>query len=501
MKRYIAVILLFASLLTACGKDTAEQTEFWVVTEQSEGGGMNHQTEMLIEQFEEEHPGVTVRLDILPGGEEARTAYLQKIRSEVMSGGGPDVYLMPTAPQPFPSEETGSTSYMEPLYRDVVQQMYNGIFTDISEYYDADEALNKEALVTGVMDAGTMDGARYVLPLRFTYDVLLVDMDAVAGMGIDPSVFEGGVDELYDLALELDDEFIAHALNVTPTYCLLSDFIDRQAGNVLLDAGEIEELLSKWQAVTDLENIEAHQDEGYWVNHGELFIVTKEAYEGYHCDIHTYFHNQKRPNRIFSLAGHPFYRMSLSDCIEAAAAIKRSGENIAMYPIRAVDGSLVAEVTYFGAVGSGCQDPQLAYEFLRLFLTEEVQWEQYWPRNAELSTVKGLVEAGYPVCTIGSAEPFYENIRARLQKEQDEAIREKFYTYVLAREKFLEESFVITDEDIPLLSVTVEEARFPVITTEGSIVDQQLAQIGQSGGDAAQIQQMLDDLQWLIAES
>lgn len=495
MKRYIAVILLFAALLTACGKDTAEQTELWVVTEQSEGGGMNHQTEILIEQFEEEHPGVTVRLDILPGGEEARTAYLQKIRSEVMSGGGPDVYLMPTAPQPFPSEETGSTSYMEPLYQDVVRQMYNGIFTDISEYYDADEALNKEALVTGVMDAGTMDGARYVLPLRFTYDVLLVDMDAVAEMGIDPSVFEGGVDELYDLALELDDEFIAHALNVTPTYCLLSDFIDRQAGNILMDAGEIEELLSKWQAVTELENIEAHQDEGYWAgsNRGDIFIVTDEAYEGYHCDITTYYTNMKYPRRIFSIAGHPFYRMSLSDCIDAAATIKQSGENIAMYPIRAVDGSLVAEVTYFGAVGSGCQDPQLAYEFLRLFLTEYAQWEQYFTQNI-------LLETSYPVRAIGSAEPFYETIRTRLQKMQDSDIRNKFYTYVPTRKKFLVDTFVITDEDVPILSVTVDEARFPVITTEGSIVDQQLAQIGQSGG-AEQIRQMLDDLQWLISES
>lgn len=51
-----------------------------------------------------------------------------------MSGGGPDVYLLPTAPQSAPAEETFSTAYMEPLFSIVPLQMYNGIFTDIRAF-------------------------------------------------------------------------------------------------------------------------------------------------------------------------------------------------------------------------------------------------------------------------------------------------------------------------------------------------------------------------------
>ena len=44
--------------------------------------------------------------------------------------------------------------------------------------------------------------------------------------------------------------------------------------------------------------------------------------------------------------------------------------------MRALDGDLVANITYYGAVGAGCETPELAYSFLRMFLLEETQWEK-----------------------------------------------------------------------------------------------------------------------------
>ncbi len=490
MKRYFIIFLILATLLTACGNESDQITELWVVTEQSEGEGMSYQAELMAQQFEAEHPGITVRLDILPVGEEGRAAYLQKIRSEVMSGGGPDVYLMPTGAQLPPADEACSTLYMEPLYRDVVMQMYNGIFTDISEYYDADTEIS-DGLVASIMDAGVMDGARYVLPLRYSYDVLLVDMDAMTEMGVDLSALNGGIDDLYALALETNDELAAHALNIAPSYCLLSDYIDRLAGNLLIDAAEIETLFNGWSAVKELENIEAHQDVMIFTNLG--WLVMESGYPGYTCKINSFTNGALRKERFFTYSGYPLMQINISDCIEAAATIKQSGENIAMVPIRAADGSLVAEITYYGAVGSGCRNPKLAYEFLRMFLTEDAQWEQY-------STENSLIDIGYPVRTTGFAETVYEKIRENLKKQQESEKRNKYYLHILHREKFIDESFIITDADVMNLTVEVDEGRFPMTTENGEAFEQYLDRLAQSDNVAQEAQNMIDDLQWLITE-
>lgn len=495
MRRLFLLLLVCTVLLTACGTtaQTEEQIEFWLVTEQTEGGGMNDQAEMLIDRFQETYPNVNIRLDILPSSEESRAGYLQKIRSEIMSGGGPDIYLLPTAPQTAPSEETLSTAYLEPLFSIVPLQMYNGIFTDISEYYDADEALGKENLVAAVMDAGVMDGARYILPLRYDYDVLAVDMNAFD----DPSVFEGGITCLYGLALKMDDYRAAHAVNIRPSIGLVSELVDYEAGNVIIDAQELAEMLESYKDVFILADEENHQDTLIHTSIG--LISAGDAYPGYNCSIDSYIYTSKKSDRIFTTAGYSFMQLELSDVIDAAAAIKVQEQNIAMCPVRAADGSLVAEVTYYGAVGSGCDYPELAYEFLRMFLTEEIQWEQYWPRNAGLG-LEGMVEEGFPVRTAGFTSLFWENTRASLQASQDAEIKAKVYRYVPRRGKFLKEDFTVTDEDVPILSVKIDEARFPVITAEGNFFDPYISQLI-DGADPQEIaNNLIDDLQWYISE-
>lgn len=491
------MVLLLICPLCACGRQpyNGEPLELWLVTEESQTAGMNQQAEMMIQRFRELYPNVTIRLDILPRSEEARTAYLKKIRSEIMSGGGPDLYLMPTAPQVYASDERSSTAYMEPLFASVPQQMYNGIFTDISEYYDADTTLGKDGLVTGVMDAGIMDGARYVLPLRYDYDILLVDRDALAQMGIDPSVFTGGIDELYRLAEQLQDDYAAYALTLRPDFTSTSGYIDVKTENVLLDAREVTDLINGYFRTAELSNPEEHLSTDRYV--GGMGIVVMFGYPDMECSIDHYISTASEKRRIFSNNGYPFMSIQLSDAVDAAAAIKVQEKNIEMYPVRAVDGRLVAEVTYYGAVGSGCRYPEIAYDFLRLFYSQELQWEQYYPRDGS-EDLEGMVEAGFPVRTLGFAEPYYESIRIRLEREQKAAIKAKMYAggNIRRREKLIEETFTITDGDVPVFSAAVDEARFPQVTAKGEFFESYISKI-QTLEDATG---MIEDLRWLIAE-
>ena len=500
MKKLIGLLLLLFILLNlcACGKAEyhGEPVEFWLVTEQSISGGMNRQAELVMEQFKEIYPNVSIRLDILPQSEEARTAYLKKIRSEVMSGGGPDLYLMPTYAQGYPEDVTSSTPYMEPLFASVPQQMYNGIFTDISEYYDGDQTLGKDGLMTGVMDAGLMDDARYVLPLRYDYDVLLVDMNAVAELGIDPAIFEGGIDELYKLAELLQDDLAAYGLAAKPDFTHTSEYIDFPRENVLMDAQEFEDLTRGYMRTVELSLPEEHQEEGF--TYIAQYYVTKEAYPGYYCSINNYISRGRGREAIFSTAGYPAMRISMSQLVNAAATIKVREQNVEMYPIRAIDGRLIAEVTYYGAVGSGCKYPEIAYEFLRMFYSEELQWQQYYPWNAGEAAegIAGMAERGYPLRSVGFAEVQYENIRKELELDQLADKRIKNRTAMLRREPLLDSGFIITDADLPIQDNTVDEARFPLITTEGEFFFQYLSHIRSEEDVLA----MIDDLKWLLAE-
>ena len=493
MKKIIRILILVLILLTlvGCGRKeyNGEPLELWLVTEESRSGGMNAQAEMVMEQFKELYPNVTIRMDILPQSEESRSAYLKKIRSEIMSGGGPDLYLMPTYAMGYPEDVRSSTPYMEPLFASVPKQMYNGIFTDISQYYDADDALGKDGLVTGVMDAGVMDDARYVLPLWYSYDVLLVNMDAMAEQGIDPAIFEGGIQELYKLAEILQNDLAAYSLMAKPDFTHTSEYIDFQRENVLLEAREFEDLVRGYQRTVELSLPEQHQEEGF--KYIAEYFVTKEAYPGYFCNLNTYISRGRGRETIFTTAGYPAMRMAMSNLVNAAATIKVREQNVQMYPIRATDGRLIAEVTYYGAVGSGCAYPEIAYEFLRMFYSEELQWQQYYPWNAG-EGVEGMAERGYPVRSVGFAEVQYENIRKELEQAQLTDKRIKNRTAMLRREPLLDPSFTITDADLPIQSNPVDEARFPLITTEGEFFSQYTSK--------ENYDTMIDDLKWLLAE-
>lgn len=172
-----AFAVLFSLSLTSCGGAEEETlAELWVVTEESKSDGMNLQAELVAECFEEAHPGITVKLEILPTEEDERETYLHQLRTQIMAGEGPDVYLLPTGG----TLSTGTPQSLkeiqvEPLFPDVRQSMRSGIFSDLRKYYDGDTELNTEALHPDIMEAGCLEEERYVLPLRFDMTVLMAD--------------------------------------------------------------------------------------------------------------------------------------------------------------------------------------------------------------------------------------------------------------------------------------------------------------------------------------
>ena len=121
------------------------------------------------------NPDVTFEFVTLTADQEERSNRIDQLQTEMMAGQGPDIFILPC--------DDGFTYNETQLIENVEKGMATGLFADLTTQYDQDETLEKDVLLEKVMDAGVMDGKRYILPLRYTYPILLALEDELQGAG------------------------------------------------------------------------------------------------------------------------------------------------------------------------------------------------------------------------------------------------------------------------------------------------------------------------------
>ena len=484
---------------------------------------------MIAERMEKENPGLTVRLDILPTDPQEREITLKQLRTKIMSGNGPDVYLLPTGDTltlDYVQRKTRRTREVQivPLFADVNQAMRSGIFADICESYNGDRGLGKESLKTEIMDAGMVDGKRYVLPLRFNIPVILTDETMLKCYGIVQKALDS------DAATFLRS-ILPENSNLTPFYVLPSNWelfpqlFDYEKESIAVREEQIAEYLHLFQNWFSFSALEMRTLINYWeqtqvdmllqffIAHNVANLSTEEdvrkslSFENSIAsfnEIENYLNYDMHWHKINA----PLYTCCLVDTLTSVAISKEEGYPLTMLPLRGLDGSVSASVTYWGAVGSGSQEPELAYAFLRQFLTEEFQWDIYRPRTKRVASVppgvevqvNGQVENSWPVRAVGSAAHLWGNIQYQNSQPAD---------YCRDNGTVLQRHFQameLTDADIPALSWDIDEVRFPVTISGTDSLEYALSQLNEPDGtptDAdidALAQQVYQGLWWHLAE-
>ncbi len=430
MKKSIIILLValvsMLFLLSSCTHDTdPEERTLWIVTEESRiTDGMNWQTEQIIKAFKKENPDVTVTLEILPNETDhaqERSVRLEQIRTDILAGKGPDVYLIPN-----------ETLMNEPLFKDVQQAMYNGVFADISSYYDADTTLGKEDLVTEVMDGGVVNGARYVLPLRYTYPVLYTDRQIMqaAGLGLEAA---SDFNSLFNVLLTASEPqwHCTPASSAATGYAsFLPPMIDYASGKVLINETQMADLLRKYQSMADMVAI----------SFGMSSYISKG----------TFFTEQQ-----------PIDMGWLHQVLDFSAISQVENQDLVAIPVRATNGDLVASVSYYAAVGNGCSNPELAYKFIREFLTEDVQFER---ERLELSKYSATtIASGLPVRSKGKTDELwtmYKKINKGFGSDEEQMRRKKAVMAVS-----------LTQADVPILDAHIDRVYFATSFDQQAMVD------------------------------
>ena len=508
MKRLLLLILtiLVLTTLSACGIDEPKPTgpvELWVVTERSPGYCMNTQTMKVIEKFEAEHENVAVRLDILPSDTEERSIYFDRLRTEILAGKGPDVYLLPVSNAVRERSHTSSDmvwKQVDMFFPDVAFAMGNGVFTDISSFYDADEELDKNGLQTSVMDAGVLNSARYVLPLRYNMPVLYADTQLLeeSGISID-SISDIG--SLMRTALETgDSKWIVSSI---PD--LAYEFLDTIEIGIDNDMDGIND---EWQVVdaahynhpyrsiglSYLGRCIDYEKQELLISQEDVAAFMKQYYQLTQTEAETFYHGYVYTGNALGLNGWTVSLDGLNRAMKYASYASALNRELTMIPLQSVSGEVIANVTYYAAVGAGCTDPGLAYQFIREFLSEECQWE----RTHELGEWH-LLSVGWPVRAEGSVEALWPRYCPVLEDQ---------YFYEPGQSQRFNEVIQVqlTQTDIPVLSAEVDGARFQ-ISIEWYSLGRIITQLGDAEpgeySDAdidAMPEEIISDLQWHLAE-
>ena len=386
-----SIFLLLAAMLLSglwgCASEKGRDFSFsdtepislWVVTEETASDGMNYQARLIAHRFQEEHPNVTIQLDILPWEEQERAARLEELSEKMDAGCGPDVFLLPTAvvaELDYPTRYTYRS--IQPLFSDAAAAMREGFFADIEEYYAGDASLEKEALKSEVMDAGKVGQARYILPIRFNQPVIYVFGEALAPYGVSTDLSDlKTIDQWMDFAIAQGDPVLACGAEYT-SHNAFSSFIDYDSKTVTLSADDVEAYMHRFQQLEALIGSDSIHRSG-----ATLWPMMDEWYS------------------------YPIHLDSLSAALIYCEMAQERGETVSMYPLQSTGGDIIANVSYYGAVGSGSKNTDAAYAFLRLFLTEEFQWETGRPDTQYAR----LLENSWPVRTKNSAAPLWGSIQ------------------------------------------------------------------------------------------
>ena len=357
-KRWISLILLLAAVLVVCLCGCTEQEN--VPTEPTDGTRtlrVLSSSELSVygpveENFLANHEDVKIEFQRIPMDAEEREVFLEQLRVEIMAGKGPDVYIM---------------TQDDTVFRDVAQSIRNGLFMDIGEYYDGDTGLDHSGFNASIMEAGVYEGGRYVLPLRYDTPVLCLTEEAVSESGLDMGGLASGLSGIVEMANAIG----ADAVGMEPAFMyyywmdLLPRMIDYDTQELVVSQADLAAFLEEYRALVS-------QFDGHsipWVS---------PIYQNYVND-----------GAFWATDGIGVHVTGMYSVLANVRLASATGTELMVLPLRASDGALTASVIHWAAVGSGCKDPELAYEFVREFLTEESQW-------IELSS------AGFPVLTEGA---------------------------------------------------------------------------------------------------
>ena len=299
-----------------------------------------------------------IEVDVIPGPEvdlAARSAALQRIRTEIMSGEGPDVFICRT-PSNFASirgfkDEDETIDGMR-LFPYVEKSREEGLFLPLDEMLSDLTLTDTDDLIPQLLEGGkNKAGEQVVIPLTFTVPGVVFSgttSNPIYGNEVPEVQYEG---TSWDDVLRGDDPLLSELSIWAMDYYRFDE-------NYIRTGGHASALFCLFPETADFKNeVPALSEE-------ELFELVKDAIEG--CRRARNREPEQYSASVF------FERRNLTS--GDAWAIPRNGSNAyTLVPMRNLQGGSTAMVMSYCAVNANTRKKEKAMEVIDALLTKDFQ--------------------------------------------------------------------------------------------------------------------------------
>lgn len=298
--------------LWGCGTEEKSEEEkiLRVVTD----GRLYTDVEFAARFLEGVDSGIEVRIQRLPDDKAEREIEIQKLRTEIMAGKGPDVYLI-----------DGGEEYGEeflPLLENPYQTMQSGALAPLDALMEEDSYWEDNTYSDVILKAGQYDGHQYILPMSVSYYVLSRETD---------------MEEMTEDTL---GEWLEQARNSQDIRLKTAFWSSLWAQS------------ARWmQPAADYERGEVLFNKEKWIKFSDQYFQ-------FHIDVGEEVHE----------TGNWYNFEMLSS---AVFSDKTSPIDLQVVPD--LEGRKMASIQTYGAVGMSSDLKQEAYDFLMLFLNDRSQ--------------------------------------------------------------------------------------------------------------------------------
>ena len=176
--------------------------------------------------YQEAHPNIELAF-VSPATNDLteREAVISQLNAEILSGGGPDLFIM-----------EGYRRTESNLFPDIEKAMANGAFLDLTEAMEKQGLSSEEDFYTAVLDAGQWEGRQYVLPLGFSVPLMTSAADVLYASSFDLQRAMHTMDSLLTELLRIREEQpILVITGIDPLGVLAQPVLDYAAHEVQLD--------------------------------------------------------------------------------------------------------------------------------------------------------------------------------------------------------------------------------------------------------------------------
>lgn len=308
---------------------------------------------------------VKITIEVLSKDEMKRENQLQKMRTQIMAGEGPDIYILETD-----DELTDKSNKKESLFANVNKTMESGVFESLTSYMEADDYWGEQPMDDVFLKVGQMDEQQYLLPLACDYYVL-------TGKNVDEPELGNNIMEWLSYINVTDDDTIKNDCSL----------IEMQSARL-------------FQPAIDYENKSVTIEKEKWISYmtGYLVPYWKAWYEMEHTDESMY------------------YVWNIQLVMDDMQMVADETYNLCKI-IPGLEGERKATVKAWGAVGNNSEYKQEAYDFLMLFLND------YATKDEQSGVDERVGVDGIPT-QARALEQYME--RNDISKEQQELIMASF---------------------------------------------------------------------------